>query len=179
MAFWHHGKRVFWKGIGSTRWDIPPTGQIHSMQHTESAVLEGLLASFEDVFADPSGLPPSRSCDHRIHLKPHAEPVAVRPNRYPQLQKDELESQCAVMLEQGIIRPGTSPFSAPVLLVKKHDGSWRFCVDYRALNSATVKDNFPIPIVEELLGELNLISPGADAPGRCRENSLSHTPRPF
>jgi len=58
--------------------------------------------------------------------------VAVRPYRYPQLQKDELERQCEVMLQQGLIQYSTSPFSAPVLLVKKQDGTWRFCVDYRA-----------------------------------------------
>lgn len=85
MAFTRHGKQVFWKGIGSTCWDIPPTGSVHAIRHSEAEMLELLLQRFDGVFADPSGLPPSRHCDNQIHLKNCTEPVAVRPYRYPQL----------------------------------------------------------------------------------------------
>jgi hypothetical protein len=113
-----------------------------------------LLQEFDDIFATPTRLPPPHRLNHRIHLLPETAPVAVQPYRYPRLVKDELERQCQEMLQQGIIRPSSSAFSSPVLLVKKHDGSWRFYVDYRALNAHTVCDMFPILVIEERLDEL-------------------------
>jgi hypothetical protein len=77
-----------------------------------------------DIFDAPQGLPPTRACDHRIHLLPNTALITMRPYRYPQLLKDEIEKQCTEMLNLGIIRSSMSPFSSPILLVRKEDGSW-------------------------------------------------------
>ncbi|KAH9782770.1 hypothetical protein KPL71_009054 [Citrus sinensis] len=114
-----------------------------------------LLQKFKALFTSPTGLPPQWLFDHKIHLIPNSKPVNVRPYRYPYyFQKTEMEKLVREMLTQGIIKPSQSPFSSPVMLVKKKDGSYRFCVDYRAVNAVTVKDKFPIPTIDELFDEL-------------------------
>ena len=100
-------------------------------------------------------LPPLCTHDHRIPLEPGSGPVSVRLYRYPCIQKNEIERAVKEMLATGIIRLSFSPFSSSVLLVKKEDGSWHFCVDYQALNPVTVKDRYLIPAIDELLDELH------------------------
>lgn len=112
-----------------------------------------LLHEFLRVFSTSQGLPPPRPHDHHIHLLPKKGHVNVRPYRYPQYQKEVMSTIIKEMLQEGIIKLSTSPFSSPMILVKKKDDSWRFCVDYRALNAITVKDKFPIPTVDEQLDE--------------------------
>lgn len=120
---------------------IPPEIQTVLDQHTT-------------VFNTPHTLPPSRPHDHNIPLQPNTTPINVKPYRYPHSQKEAMTTIIQEMLSDGIIQPSNSPYSSPVLLVRKKDGSWRFCVDYRALNAVTVRDRFPIPTIDELLDEL-------------------------
>jgi len=116
--------------------------------------IQQLIDSNADLFAEPSSLPPRCEVDHQIPLLPGSQPVNVRPYRYSPAQKLEIEKQVNDMLQNGIIRVSSNPYASPVLFVKKKDGTWCFCVDYRHLNSITVKDKQHLPIVDELLDEL-------------------------
>ncbi|TQE12665.1 hypothetical protein C1H46_001685 [Malus baccata] len=127
---------------------LPPSMDCHP-------AIISLLHQYKHLFDPATGLPPERSVDHTIPLLPNTNPISVRPYRYPHFQKAEIDKQVQEFLTAGVIRPSSSPFSSPVLLVKKKDETWRLCIDYRALNAVTVKDRFPIPVVDELLDELN------------------------
>ncbi|XP_026399321.1 uncharacterized protein LOC113295181 [Papaver somniferum] len=147
-------KKFFQKhthGLVGQLFSISPT-PTHS--HTPPQI-SSLLNQYPDVFCDPTQLPPQISLDHKIPLKPNSALVNLRPYRFPYIQKTVVENLVKEMLQAGIIKPSNSPFASPILLVKKNDNSWRFCVDYMKLNSLTIKDKFPIPIIDELLDELH------------------------
>lgn len=116
--------------------------------------VQKLLEVYHDVFQTPTELPPPRPFDHRIQLLPGSQPINIRPYRYSPVQKDEIEKQLKEILSSGIIKPSSSPYASPVLLVRKKDGTWRFFVDYRHLNAQTIKNKHPMPVVDELIDEL-------------------------
>lgn len=114
-----------------------------------------MIQKYSDVFEEPRHLPPSRKQDHIIELFPNTAAINVRHYRYPYFQKAEIEKIIQELLANGVIRPSVSHFSCPVLLLKKKDGTWRLWIDYRALNATTVKDKYPIPVVDELIDEVH------------------------
>ena len=119
-----------------------------------SQEVQTMLQEFSDVFQFPQGLLAKRQHNHAIVLKEGADIPNIRPYRYPHYQKNEIANIVNEMLPAGIIQHNVSPFCRLVILVRKRDGGWRFCVDYRALNKVTVADKFPIPVIEELFDEL-------------------------
>ncbi|GJY63672.1 retrotransposon-related protein [Tanacetum coccineum] len=134
-----------------------PSASLNLMQcgvDTQSIELQTLLEEYADVFEEPKTLPPHRSFDRQIPLKEGEVNVNIRPYRYPPAQKDVIKTMVKELLDSGVIRHSHSPFSSPIVMVKKKDGSWRMCIDYIQLNKFTVKDKFPIPVIEELIDEL-------------------------
>ena len=117
--------------------------------------LQKVLDKYSKVFDTPKGLRPTRDHDHVINLILGSVPPNIRPYRYPYAQKSEIERMVVEILEAGIIQPSQSFFSAPVVMVLKKEGAWHMCPDYRELNKLTIKDKFPIPIIDELLDELH------------------------
>lgn len=126
-----------------------------SLPSQQDVSIDKLLGEYPDVFAEPTGLPPFRDHhNHKISLMEGSNPVNLRPYRYAVHQKDEIDKIVQEMMQSGVIQPSSSSFASPVVLVKKKDGSWRLCVDYRGLNRLTVKDCFHIPLIEDLMDEL-------------------------
>ena len=114
-----------------------------------------VVAEFPDVFpGELPGLPPKRAVEFVIDLAPGVSPISKAPYRMAPAELKELKSQLEELLQAGFIRPSTSPWGAPVLFVKKKDGSLRLCIDYRQLNQVTVKNRYPLPRIDDLFDQL-------------------------
>ncbi|GJT99922.1 putative reverse transcriptase domain-containing protein [Tanacetum coccineum] len=114
-----------------------------------------IIRDFPEVFPDDlTGLPPPRQVEFRIELIPRAALVARAPYRLAPSELKELSDQLKELSEKGFIRTSSSPWGAPVLFVKKKDGSFRMCIDYRELNKLTVKNRYPLPRIDDLFDQL-------------------------
>ncbi|GJY46011.1 putative reverse transcriptase domain-containing protein [Tanacetum coccineum] len=114
-----------------------------------------IVQDFPEVFPeDLPGLPLTRQVEFQIDLVPGAAPVARAPYRLAPSEMKELSEQLKELSDKGFIRPSSSPWGAPVLFVKKKDGSFRMCIDYRELNKLTVKNRYPLPRIDDLFDQL-------------------------
>ncbi|GAU39806.1 hypothetical protein TSUD_219810 [Trifolium subterraneum] len=110
-----------------------------------------IVREYLDVFPEEiNSLPPEIEIEFSIDLVPRSQPISVAPYRMSPLELRELKSQLEELLQKHFIRPSVSPWGAPVLLVKKKDGTMRLCIDYRQLNKVTIKNKYPLPRIDDL-----------------------------
>ncbi|MCO5570060.1 hypothetical protein L7F22_023774 [Adiantum nelumboides] len=132
--------------------DVSPNGSLKVDNDLHSFLNEHAELFIADI---PDELPPRRGDDdHRINLIPRSSPSNKPPYRVSQAQQEEIMSQVIELVQKGMVRPGSSPFCSPVLLVHKKDGTYRMCVDYHALNKLTMKNQFPILSIEDMFDKL-------------------------
>ncbi|KAL5545301.1 hypothetical protein UlMin_009085 [Ulmus minor] len=114
-----------------------------------------VVNEFKDVFPeDLPGIPPDREIMFEIELLPGTSPISKAPYRMAPAELRELQTQLQELLDKGFIRPSHSPWGAPVLFVKKKDGTLRMCIDYRELNKVTIKNRYPLPRIDDLFDQL-------------------------
>ncbi|GJP71846.1 hypothetical protein CLOP_g2635 [Closterium sp. NIES-67] len=118
--------------------------------------IKDLLKEFQDILPDdlPDELPPYRTHQHEIVEEPGSKPTFRAPYRLSPTELADMKKQIEYLLAEGLIRPSTLPYGAPVLFTPKPDGSLRMCIDYRALNKQTIKNKYPIPRIDDLLDQL-------------------------
>lgn len=141
------GKKELWALLLSSDSYRSPSPPVHSDVQT-------LVSTYSSLFNPHSWLPPCRAIDHHIPLLVGTKSVNVCPYQYAHDQKAEIERQVDETLATCIIRPNSSSFSSPMILVSKKESTWHFCMDYCAFNLVTIEDRFLIPVIDELLDEL-------------------------
>jgi hypothetical protein len=125
------------------------------LQPEEQADVENLLVEFQDIFSSgPSDIGRTSKIYHKINTGDHP-PIRQQARRIPGHRREEVDSMLQTMLEQGVIQTSFSPWAAPIVLVKKKDGTTRFCIDYRKLNDVTKKDAYPLPRIDDTLDALS------------------------
>ena len=113
------------------------------------------MKDFPDVFPEEfPGMPPDRDIEFLIELLPGTGPISKRRYRMPAKDLEDIKKQIKELLDKGYIRPSSSPWGSPVLLVEKKDGSLRMVVDYRGLNEVTIKNKYPLPMINDLFDRL-------------------------
>ncbi len=124
---------------------------------TSAKCIKQVLEEFSDVMPEelPEDLPPKRRVDHAIEVMPGVAPPAKAPYRMSHEELKELKVQLEKLLTKGYIKPSKSPYGAHVLFVHKKDGTLRMCVDYRALNKATVRNWYPLPRIDDIFERLS------------------------
>jgi hypothetical protein len=134
-----------------------PAEQVSLLNKVQGTPLDdiGIVREYPDVFPEElPGILPDRDIEFMIELLPGTPPISKRPYRMPGNELVELKKQIAKLQSKGFIRPSSSPWGAPVLFVKKKDGTQRMCVDYHSLNEVTIKNKYPLPRIEDLFDQM-------------------------
>ena len=112
------------------------------------------ISNYDELFQKPRGLPSKREIQHEIHLQHDAALPNIGMYRMSSIEMEEIKKQVHKFLDQGVIRPSTSPCGSSIMLVPKKDGTWRMCVDYQAIKKIMVKNQYPLPLIDDLLDQL-------------------------
>jgi hypothetical protein len=114
-----------------------------------------MVKEFADVFPEElRGMPPKREFEFTIDQKPGTESIARTPYRMSTPELQELKIQLMELLDLGLIHPSVSLWGAPVIFIRKKDGSWRLCIDYRQLNKAMIKNQYALPRIDDLFDQM-------------------------
>lgn len=114
--------------------------------------METILMRYQDLFQD-TPLKSTTDAEHEIDTGDH-QPIKSAPYRVSQLERESINTQVEEMLKAGIVKPSSSPWSSPVVMVPKKNGELRFCIDYRRLNAITIRDVYPLPRIDDFLDHL-------------------------
>jgi hypothetical protein len=149
------GKFVFFVVHSQKEKKITATSRVSAVDlSTQQNQVDKVMEEYSDIFSSPIGVPLHCQVKHPIDLTPGAQLPNGPVYRRCLLENEEIKRQIQELLHKGHIHPNSSPFGSPIMLVQKKDGTWRLCIDYRALNKITVRNQYPISRIDDLLDQL-------------------------